>query len=554
MKKIAGLLLIGTMFLMVLPSLAIPTAIDGISAGDTIKYKVNEFQFPLDILSEGTGYTPLDLEGLEFDLAGSTIAIKVMQKYPSNYYLLSGYFILGKSITLPISDNPENEEIRDILGNTIVLPAGIGLGISTNIPGSDWLDDRVGVPFYLDPEAFEEVENRFESMSVLQFNATITTDFTLEVNFEAEGSSATAKIVWFGEGEAAGFVRSASMEITYGDDTFKMNIVYDSMENNLIPQEVRNKETINLEIEKAEATYAVTDDLDTAIVKTTLDGVKNVLDDLVGEEVARFIFTNHEGCFYEADTYIYNMESGELEKTGEGTWYDGFSGTPTYRDSWNSEYDQYYSSIFFPMSTSIFTTFFPIAPAITPDFTKWGGSVKTIDTLIQILVSSALSSNAKGILSDAGVTINTLSTKMENRRSGDITYFYLSGNANIDYINPNNTDQTAGGTLNYDVWIAYTSAGLLAGAGTRASIDIALTDSPNFITGGGEISGTLGMTVEIKIKNNAIASVPAGSEAVPIDLVSGGGVGFTTPGFPIVEALLVLTVIALVFRRRRNKS
>ncbi|MHA2297543.1 MAG: hypothetical protein ACXAEU_04295 [Candidatus Hodarchaeales archaeon] len=602
-KKLFGVLFIGTMFLMVLPALAKPIAIDNMKAGDTIKYKVNEFQFPLDIFDVDTSGSlidlgsdwkshedtsmnttttttmtattsttttttmtattstttwvpettitppiivpigsPFDLEGIDFDLAGSTIAVKVMQTYPSNYYLLSAYFILGKSITLPISNDPAYEEARSILGNEIVLPSGMGLGLSTNIVGSDILDDSYGLPYYLDPNAFEEIEDRFETMNEY-YNATVATDFTLEVMATEGDMAISGKVVWFGEGEAAGYVKSASLEYTSGSDTFKIGIEYQSKENIPLAQEVKNKETLHLMVEKADATYTTTGDLDTAIVKTSLDAVKNVLTDLVDIEIAKFAFTDHEGCYYEADIYSYDMENNALVKMGYyPTWFNGFVGAVTYKNDWGIEYDYYGGGY----------ALYPMAPAITPDFTMWGGSVKTIDTLIQILVSAAFTENAKNSLDEMGITINGLSAKMENRRSGDITYFYLSGNANIDYINPINTDQTVGGTINYDAWIAYTSTGLLAGTGIHASIDVALTDFPNFITNVGELSGTLGMNVDIKIKNKDLVNLPAGSEAAVVDLVS-GGVGFTSPGFPIVELLLILTTITLVFRRRKSK-
>ncbi|MFW9990513.1 MAG: hypothetical protein ACFFD4_00495 [Candidatus Odinarchaeota archaeon] len=561
MKKITAILLIGTMILVAVPTLASPVTIEGIKAGDTVTYTVNEFQVPFDILADEIDDLVFDLEGLQFDLSGSTIAIKVMQTYPStNYYLLSSYFILGKAIEIPLSDDPANDDLKAILGDSASLPAGTGFGISTNLPGSDWLDDRGGIPFYLDPGSFDAVKSSFENEYM---TAAVGTDFVVTADGEKDGATITGTITWFGSGEAAGFLKNASVSVINGTDTSKIGIEYESIKNIPLPEEVSDGNTITFTVDRAEVNYDVTGDLASWEYKTLIDVVaKNYLTDFVGKNVLQFDFTDREGCFYQADIHSLNLSSGNLALLSDAKWFDGFAGMLTNYPSspYNGESSKRPSKLL---------AIFPLAPAITPDYKMWGVSVKTIDTMLQI-ASNSIPDNELDILTETGITTSNLLFNVENRINEDLIYFYSTIRAGIDYINPNKTDETIGGTIKIDGWVAYTKTGLLAGASVLLSADILVTNFPfadiftAFLpsTPGGipeipsdTLNGMLSLDIEVKIRNTDIDSLPDVSEAKPVDLISGDIDGFTSPGFPVVETLVVLVVVGLVsglfFRKKR---
>ena len=601
-KKCSFLIATGIFLLLLVPSIGIADIDeDKLAAGDTFIYSVTKFNAPWqDIIpAEQPPFNMFDMGDLVLDLSGSTLAVKVMGVDADGYYSLNGYVILGKTIEIPFPNVTEGipieipltdnvtAEITDVFGDTFQLPAGVGIGVAAPIPysyGSDLLelyddgfDDFPGIPFYLDPGEWNEYEAMLKDLEtdLTGRGINIDVDVTSEgdefaVDFDT-GQVPTPvgniefqiTVVWHRTGPFAGVFKSILGSIEVAASTFEVEISFEKKRHNPLPQEIIDEETISLKMLDGSLDYNATGfllDQKLSPVITTLTGFEDNLADAVNETIVEYDITSVRGCYYRATQQSYDANTQTLKTVEDDLWRNGFLGFPQEKILTSGPW----SSWSFNFSVGLVPV---IAPGITPDWDMWLATAASISTIQEFVETTINSDDAKAAYADMGMVFNTFDLLAEFRGDEDYRVFFYEGSVDFEIdtrnmlpeYDPPTDPFNATLILDAQGWMAYTSEGLLAGMGADVVINATLGNVPL-----GEESwhtaprgtGNFSLGVNIELKNDAIKESLPDPEALPeytekeTKEVTGDGDGIT-PGFSFIPALILITAIAIVIKRRK---
>ena len=533
MKKTLKLVIVLIIFLgLLIPSIGtVDIDNDVITAGDTFLYDIRKFDVPWeDLFSDISGLLGYRIENVILDLSGSTFGVKVMGTDNRNgYYMLNPYIIFGKDFQIPIFEDSLDPEIEDIFGDVLVLPEGVGFGIGTNIPGSDYLEfidsdyeNFPGLPFYFDAEEWAEYEDMFEDFSDIlhdadtglklntdeqddEFIITVegiigggaqnswetitepwwwTEEYTTEPYWwtdeypypnggpEIEGDI-SFEFAWHASGDHAGVFKRVKGDFN-GDIgeannlNMEIEVEFDKKRHNPLPEQIINEETIDLEMDAVEFYYDTTGYFaDHEDFQDQLDEIEDTLSDAEDEDMFEFEITNVEGCYYETDIQVYEGEDSE------GVWWNGFIGAPGWKDDWMEDpWDDWYIY-------AIAGRMFPLAaPGVTPDWDMWQASTLSISSILEFVEKAVTSSAAEDVLGDMGITLNTFEIQYEMRGNKDFVFFYFTGEVDLEFDSTEYVDWPSEdpeepkveAKADVEVWLGYTREGLIASIGVNLNV------------------------------------------------------------------------------------
>ena len=611
MKKIRSFLLITTLafsfFLILAP---VQGRLDGLTVGDTLIYKVSDWDFPIEALfvTEGEDQ-PFDPNDFILDFSGSTLAFKIMEKGTDGYYSANAYAILAKAVQIPIPDypdNPEDDMLSDIFGETITIPKGVGIGIGATLTMSDlqeMIDDTDpgnfyyygGFILYLDSGEWDKYEEYFTGLTrndtdssgydsfkadVIRTSSTFTVEITSEYYYSSDDpeyghtshSISVTRSSWHISGSNAGLLKeqSQSMEyqVTYTgtyytendysdvDYTLGLGITYDSRANKPLPVEIVSQQDITLKVESASANYTATGFFDDEYFKQGLDYIIGNLTAAVGKDFVEYDVVDVQGCYYETDIYNYDAATQNLVKQEGSVWWNGFTGNPTFPESYSL------SPLTYWYGSSI--AMVPYSPGITPDYDMWRATANSIEAGMQIITTAVTSTTGQTEINKQGVTVNSIDLHSELRALGNYKYIYFYGDIDFSYdsndVDVENrdsswiADQVFNFNLELNVWSSYSLTGLLAGYGLNTNFTVDLTNWMVGETWDGSSyvptldDGAFSFAIDAKLQNKQISDLPDASEAKK----DTGGDGGLIPSFELLTGLAVMAIASVIIRRKRE--
>ena len=549
-------------------------ALDNISVGDTLYYKVSKYNVRLsDLIDPST--SNVDLSKVVLDLSGSTIGLKIMNKFSSQgYYELNSFIILGKSVVIPLPDTTP-ATVTDIFGQEINIPAGIGVSLGVTIPGSNFAtflgsnptNQYPGLPVYLEPTRTADYKALLDNISTnLPVGQTLTTtdgSDTFTTVFQATNGSQQISFTanWFKTGNNAGIFKNldASATVKNWNGTLinlGINFSFDHKENKPLPANIAVGQTTILSVEHTDLYVKHTGNLFSQTNDTAVKQIQNDLAKYNGQQLVRFTIKDISGLYYKTQISVKDINSNSFNDLGT-VWYNGFTGQFTNYDPSCQSVDVSCNS---GVTDVIPIAFMPLgAPGITPDWTVWQANYKTVSALANIFTSTLTSGSTKSSLLDFGATINSMQQTTDFRQSGNFNYFYSDFSTSILYdssqaLTKNRpsyfTGQETGNlSLSSNFWDSYDNTGISAGYGLQFNLSLGLSNIPVSATNSTRLSGKLDLGFNVKIKNDQFNSVPDGSKAT---IVGGSGlIPGVSPGFEALPVLAVLIVIPLITKFKR---
>ncbi len=541
-----------------------------IDPGDTFIYSVSTWDVPWEELIPPEE-APFDLADFVLDLSGSTLGVKVMDTYANGYYMLDFYVVLGKTIVIPLPDDTDPQVI-DIFGTEFTLDEGVGLGLGS-YPGSDMTEliagteESFGLPFYFNPADWSIYQTQFEALETADLSVDVTntagSDFDVTFSGTADGVSISLSASWFREGDNAGVFKSISGTIDgdiTGDGTSNhlgIELSFDSKQVNPLPTQVRNKDDMTLSLSTADLTYEV-DGLSTSVnaeISSQLAAAEAFLGAYEGVDVITFDVEDTAGCYYNTRIEVYNSETDMMEQVVDELWWNGFTGYPVMDQT-----DYFFSDMPYTPWSSSFGLVPLLAPGITPDWDMWAASTVSISEVNEIVEKSIEAFFKEEEVKDLGLDLNTLDSVYQLRESGDGSTMFFYSETGLDLVwNAGQMEGAAQMGLPADTqlsiefssnsWLAYTKAGLLAGAGVEVSVVVEAKNIPG--TAGEFETGSITVDANIAIQSDLVSSIPDPEDADPIAGGNAGG-GDLIPGFELVTSLMVMTTIVAIINKKRK--
>ena len=485
----------------------------GVVAGDTLYYNIDQLVLPPEANPPNVTLP---------DFAGNTVYVKVMWVDETHEFAPS---VEGTYINFALGLIFEEDETitvgEGLVSTDYIIPAGsatpsVVLGALPH--WNSTFGDGPALFFINDDYATHSA-----LLGAIGFTITDTVD-TYSVTFVN------------GTGEISGTWRKSDGICTHliYDDIFFMGqdftgftfeISLDSKEYNPLP--VSNGDVISFDVDIADISVTGTGDLYAAINQTDLNSVISEADALVGETMMSIIVTDVRGCYYKADTYFRNFETGVLEKSTTPVVFNGFFGSITAGD------DPFYGGAPYDFSEGI-------APAITPDWRIYEGYMILGDTIVGVYMDElmdALDPPADELI------FHAIEGGFALKQKGGYYYFQeaaniqVENNLTIGSIMPEVAyDTGATYTLEENGYICYTDTGIGAAIYIRAEIDIEVYDSSTSYD-----TGTIHGEVDFKIRN---------PNYNPPEIINNNILpGFTW--FIAIPTILGLAAIGLIIRRRR---
>lgn len=306
---------------------------------------------------------------------------------------------------------------------------------------------------------------------------------------------------------------------------FTFELSFNNKEYNPLP--VTTGQVISFDVDIADVSVTGTGDLYAAINQTNLNSVISEADALVGETMVKIIVTDVRGCYYMADTYTRNFETGVLEKASEPTVFNGFFGSITLGD------EPFYSEPSHGFSEGI-------APAITPDWTIYKGYMILGDTIVGVYMDELM--DAIDPPTDE-LIFHAIEGGFALKQKQDFYYFQEAANVQVENnltigtIMPEVAyDTGATYTLEENGYLCYHESGIGAAIYIRVAIDIEVYDSGTEFD-----TGTIHGEVDFKIRN---------PDYNPPEIINNNILpGFTW--FIAIPAIIGLVAIGAIIRRRR---
>jgi len=308
---------------------------------------------------------------------------------------------------------------------------------------------------------------------------------------------------------------------------YTFEISFDSKEYNPLP--ISNGDVISFDVDIAEISVDGTGDLYASINQTVLSSVTSEADSLVGKTLMKIDVTDVKGCYYMADTYMYDSVTDTLVKNPTPTVFNGFFG------SINVSNDPFYGSASYSYSNGI-------APAITPDWRIYEGYMILGDTIVGVYMDElmeAIDPPADEIM------FHTIEAGLALKEKRGFYYFQQAVNVQVE------NNLTYGTSIMpeaiYDLgliinieqngYLCYTETGIGAAIRIRATVDVELYDSATVASG----TGTLSVDVDFKIRNPNYNP----PEIIRDNILP----GFTW--FIAIPTIIGLAALGAIIRRRR---
>ena len=548
------------------------TALDNIKPGDTVYYKVSKYNFPLTDLLAGQ-QSSIDLSKVQLDLTGSQIGVKVMTTdSATGVYLLDVFAILGKDVVVPFPANTD-PAVTGIFGDSLTVPAGVGLSIGAMLPGSNLVTvvttggSNGGIPVYIEPSHTSDYKSYLDSQTV-SGGSLVTTDgtdtFQTVYSVTDSSGSLTITLVWFKTGNDAGFFKSFDLTGTVPNAqnqnvNVQFTFAFDHRVNNPLPTEITSGTQQLLQVENAgfdmswDGTYF--NDAFSGFNQTDYNNARSQLQGMIGKDFMKYTFGGTNGMYYKSSLDLFDPSTNGYNNAFKDVWFDGFTGTPSSYDPSCAPNCINYNSL-----TGILIPF--LAPGVSPDWDIWQANMNTYQALSDIVTKTLTSSSVANSLGDYGLSVDTLTNLMQLRSQDQFKYFYNELNAKVSYDasqglsdsahRPSGFDGTEKASIDAtgNVWSSYSDKGLIAGYGVQFNVTLSVTNFPLASTSSQRGSGTFTFGVVLKIRNDAFSSLPDGKNAG----VGGGGLLPGVPGFEMVPVLMVLVGIPLISKRKRKNN
>ena len=485
----------------------------GVVAGDTLYYNIDQLVLPPEANPPNVTLP---------DFAGNTVYVKVMWVDETHEFAPS---VEGTYINFALGLIFEEDETitvgEGLVSTDYIIPAGsatpsVVLGALPH--WNSTFGDGPALFFINDDYATHSA-----LLGAIGFTITDTVD-TYSVTFVN------------GTGEISGTWRKSDGICTHliYDDIFFMGqdftgftfeISLDSKEYNPLP--VSNGDVISFDVDIADISVTGTGDLFAAINQTDLNSVISEADALVGETMMSIVVTDVKGCYYMADMYFRNFETGVLEKSAEPIVFNGFFGSITSGD------EPFYGGIPHGFSEAM-------APAITPDWRIYEGYMILGDTIVGVYMDELMD-----VLDPPAdeLIFHAIEGGFALKQKGGYYYFQeaasvqVENNLTIGTVMPEVAyDTGATYTLEENGYICYTDTGIGAAIYIRAAIDIEVYDSSTSFD-----TGTIHGEVDFKLRN---------PNYNPPEIINNNILpGFTW--FIAIPTILGLAAIGLIIRRRR---
>ena len=198
--------------------------------------------------------------------------------------------------------------------------------------------------------------------------------------------------------------------------------------------------------------------------------------------------------------------------------------------------------------------------------------------LVAIFTSQSLVSQNVAITDDDGYTANPsamldvkstnkgmlvprLTTSQRNAISNPANGLLVFDSTEyVDWTSDDPEEPYAEVTVSFELWMGYTSDGLIASIGVDLKVDASIEEFPVGEDYNSETSeytttyadGTINMELNAEILNKDIDNIP-NPTALPKDTEGedGDGGGLPTPGFSIIPALILVAAISVFIKRRK---
>ncbi len=485
----------------------------GVVAGDTLYYNIDQLVLPPEANPPNVTLP---------DFAGNTLYVKVMYVDDAHEFAPGedGIFI-NYALGLLFEEDETITVGEGLISTDYIIPAGAATPsvVVEGIPHWNMTYGSGPSLFFINDDYTEHAT----LLGAIGFTVTDTVD-TFSATFVN------------GTGEISGTWRKSDGICTHliYDDIYFMGtdfsgytfeISFTSKEYNPLP--VTNGDVIAFDVDIADISLTGTGDLYAAINQTDFSMITSEADALVGETMMSIVVTDVRGCYYKADTYFRNFETGMLEKSSEPAVFNGFFG------SINTSNDPFHGSGSYSYNGAL-------APAITPDWRIYEGYMILGDTIVGVYMDElmdALNPPADELIFHAIEGGLALKEKRGFYYFQEATNVQVESNLTIGSIMPEVAYATgATYTLEQNGYLCYTSTGIGAAIYIRAAIDIEVYDSSTAFD-----TGTLHVEVDFKIRN---------PDYNPPEIINNN----ILPGFTwliAIPTIIGLAALGAIIRRRR---
>jgi hypothetical protein len=309
---------------------------------------------------------------------------------------------------------------------------------------------------------------------------------------------------------------------------FTFEISYTSKEYNPLP--VTTSDVIAFDVDIADLEVTGTGNLYDEINQTILTSIYDEADALVGETMMSIVVTDVEGCFYLADTYMRNFETGVLEKSTTPVVFCGFLGAI-------GGGVEPFDGVMYDYSDGI-------APAMTPDWTIYEGYTILGNTIVGVYMDELL----EFLDPPAELITYTIEAGIALKQKRDFYYFQEAVNINVEenytwayspMLGPDVYDIGSTIAVEQNGYLCYTETGIGAAIRVRGTVDVELF---NALNASAEETGTMHIEFDFKLRN-PLYNPP---EIINDNILP----GFTW--FLAIPTLLGVAAVSVIFRRRRR--
>jgi len=465
----------------------------GVIDGDVLYYDITDFS-----LSDEFTIPNVTLP----NFAGNTLFVKVMYVEEDVYFDVD---IDGTVIYYALGLIFEEDEIFTIgegaLATNIIIPEGAATP-SIILDGVPQFNGSYGAPtqFFLNDDWVEHTAY----LTAMGFTVTQNADTLLATQTDGTGEL-TAE--WR---KSDGVMTNYLIDnvdlpfVNYTGITIELQL--NSKENNPLP--VTSGDNIEFKFDLLDLSVTGTGDLYSSINQTEMNSIISTVESLEGKTYMKVVVNEVKGCFYLADTYIYNMETEVLELSLEPTVFNAFMGSMVIDDP------PYFGAP--SPATTIMSYSYQegIAPWITPDWRIYEGQMKLYDTLYSVYFNEII----EFIDVDPDLMLfNTIGGNLELLNKRDFYFFReavtIDIEGNEDYTETTSIIEPYVPQMAYDAgmqitaeeegYICYDSTGVGAVIRVKADVTVLFYDT---VTISGLQTGSLTISIDIKLVNPELSA------------------------------------------------
>jgi hypothetical protein len=500
----------------------------GVEAGHTIKYTINDVELP-------AAFSIPNIT-LPADLSGHEVYVKVLDV--DNSYQIEPtvstvmvYFAVG----LIFTDNVIVQIGEGITATSITIPSGAAtpaLGFS----GLPHLNLTTGYQF-----AMFCLNDDWALHQLFLESAGFTVTNDLEALTATIGDeTAGAEMSWRKSDGILTDLMLADIDLI----DFGLNFTDASIDISLDNVELND---IDLAVDDEIILHADTAMLDItgsgelfSGIETFFSEPESLMDEIKDNDVMKFVITDVQGLFYEAELYAYDTDTQSLVKQNGSMVFCAFLGNMPIS----------YLNVPEIAQLGNFTPL--VGPVITPDWDIYGGYAIFAHALVNIYLEDLVDLITSEITTVTGLPdFNTLKGTVSLTTNGNYYYFRQTFNLDLemsldDFSIPTTMaaqevtmDLLIDMSLREQGWIAYTSDGILAGMRMKVAMDM---DIDYDLGGTTSPAGTMTMDMDMKLTNP--------DYIVPDPLAAGGII----PGYTwmiAIPAIFGVATVAVIIRKRK---